>query len=112
MDFKPNIKIKLAPKSSDSMVEVNGENLSGVVAVQINCDINSGTTAKIESFLTETEAIVLQENTEMKITIVDFDKDNEIKRLENALKTIAEMPEYDQDDSHRLRHSAKQALEN
>jgi len=31
-------------------------------------------------------------------------------RLREALKGIRDMPEYDQDDAHRLRHGAKVAL--
>jgi len=34
-----------------------------------------------------------------------------IQELENALTTISTMPEYDQDDTHRLRELAKRALE-
>ena len=33
-----------------------------------------------------------------------------IAALLEPLQTIADMPEYDQDDAHRLRHQAKQAL--
>jgi hypothetical protein len=34
----------------------------------------------------------------------------EVERLREALKRLSEMPEYDQDDAHRLRHGAKLAL--
>jgi len=33
-------------------------------------------------------------------------------RLREALERIANMPEYDQDDAHRLRHAAKVILSN
>lgn len=38
------------------------------------------------------------------------EKTNEVARLREALEDIANMPEYDQDDAHRLRHKAKMAL--
>ena len=34
----------------------------------------------------------------------------EVERLREALKRLSEMPEYDQDDAHRLRHGAKLSL--
>jgi vacuolar-type H+-ATPase subunit E/Vma4 len=34
----------------------------------------------------------------------------EVERLRDALSDIANMPEYDQDDEHRLRHKARKAL--
>lgn len=34
----------------------------------------------------------------------------EVQRLREVLSRIADMPEYDQDDAHRLRHMAQQAL--
>jgi len=37
--------------------------------------------------------------------------DAENKTLKEALDAIANMPEYDQDDAHRLRHIAKRAAE-
>ena len=36
----------------------------------------------------------------------------EIRRLTQRLRDIATMPEYDQDDAHRLRHMAAAALPN
>ena len=35
----------------------------------------------------------------------------EVARLREALRGIADMPDYDQDNEHRLRHMAKRALE-
>ena len=35
----------------------------------------------------------------------------EAARLREALRGIADMPDYDQDNEHRLRHMAKRALE-
>lgn len=37
---------------------------------------------------------------------------SENERLREALLHIANMPSYDQDDAHRLRYQAKQALQN
>ena len=37
--------------------------------------------------------------------------DAENKTLKDTLADIANMPEYDQDDAHRLRHKAKRAIE-
>lgn len=34
-----------------------------------------------------------------------------IQELESSLTTISTMPEYDQDDAHRLRNLAKRALD-
>lgn len=49
---------------------------------------------------------------ELKQTLADVRSDAEkrIAELEAGLKSMAEMPEHDQDDAHRLRHMAKQAL--
>lgn len=38
--------------------------------------------------------------------------ERENARLREALASIAEMPEYDQDDAHRLRNIAKVSLSN
>jgi hypothetical protein len=37
-------------------------------------------------------------------------QDQRIEALEEALRDIANMPEHDQDDAHRLRYKAKQSL--
>ena len=57
----------------------------------------------------ESEAALCAERHRLAEILCKFD--NEMKPMREAIYDIANMPEYDQDDAHRMRDKAKRALD-